>query len=53
MEKIDPVEFLMRLRSGEAVRCPQCGKGDVTAEHEPKTCHYFSCDVCEFEMIID
>lgn len=53
MERIDPIEFLKRLRNGESVCCPECHEGKVSTEYDPKTSHFFSCDKCDFKVNID
>ena len=53
MERIDPIDFLKRLRAGENVCCPECHEGNVSTEYDPETSHFFSCDKCDFKVNID
>ena len=54
MEKeIDRIEFMKRLREGETPVCPECGKGNVSTDNDPKTSHFFCCDKCDFMINID
>ena len=53
MEKVNPIEFIKLLRTGETPSCPVCGEGVVSTEHDPKTSHFFSCDKCDFMINID
>ena len=53
MEKVNPIDFIRRLRNGEEVCCPQCKEGKVSTEHDPKISHFFSCDKCDFMVNID
>ncbi len=53
MEKVDPVEIITRLRSGEMLHCPECGEGVISAPCNPETSHFFSCDKCDFVINID
>lgn len=53
MEKVNPVEFIKRLRNGETPVCPECGKGIVSTENDPRNSHFFSCNKCDFMVNID
>ena len=53
MEKVNPIDFVKLLRSGEMPTCPECGEGKVSTSHDPQTSHFFSCDMCDFVINID
>ena len=53
MEKVNPIEFLRRLRDGEKVICPKCGMGRIVTPHDPKTSHFFHCEKCDLIVNID
>ena len=53
MEKVNPIEFIKSLRSGETPVCPQCGEGKVSTEYDPQTSHYFCCSKCDLIVNID
>ena len=53
MEKVNPIEFIKKLKAGENLVCPDCGKGIVSTKHDPKTSHFFSCNKCKFMVNID
>lgn len=53
MEKVNSVEFIMKLRKGETPVCPECGKGVVSTENDPKSSHFFCCSKCNFMVNID
>lgn len=53
MEKVNPREFIDRLRTGEKLKCPECKKGTVSTEFDPKISHSFSCDKCDFMINVD
>ena len=53
MEKVNPIEYIKKLRSGESPICPECGEGKVSTEHNPQTSHFFCCDKCNFMINID
>ena len=53
MEKVNPVDYLKLLRSGETPVCPVCGKGIVSTLYNPETSHFFSCNKCDFVINID
>ena len=53
MEKLNTIELIKWLRSGEAVKCPECQEGKVSTEHDPEKSHFFSCDKCSFMINID
>ena len=53
MEKVNPIDLIRRLRSGEDVSCPNCKTGKLVTEFNPAVTHYFHCDECEMEINID
>ena len=55
MEKVkfNSIEFVNRLREGEELTCPECGKGKVVPVGDPKTTHGFYCTNCDFDINID
>lgn len=52
-EKINPHEFLKRLRKGEQLKCPECKKGIVKPVGDCKTTRGFNCTECKFKINID
>ena len=53
MEKVNPVELIKKLKTGETPVCPVCGKGTISTKHDPKISHFFSCNNCKFTINID
>ena len=53
MEKVNPVEFMKLLRSGQKPTCPECGEGVVSTPHDSQTSHFFCCDKCGFMVNVD
>ena len=52
-QKLNPHEFIQRLRKGEKLDCPECGKSKIQSVGDPKTTHGFYCTKCKFRIIID
>lgn len=50
--KKPPIDF-KKLRNGEEVKCPECKKGILRTDYNPKTSHYFKCDVCGMQINFD
>ena len=42
-----------KLRNGEEVKCPDCKKGIIVTEYNPKTSKSFHCTECKFMINID
>ena len=51
MFKVD-IDF-KKLREGEKVECPECKKGILCTEHDPKTSHHFECNECGLQINMD
>ena len=43
-------QMIRNLREGKKVVCPECGKGIVKTEYDPKTTYSFHCDKCKFAI---
>lgn len=43
-------DLIMKLKHGDRVKCPKCGKGFITGIDgvEPSKCHSFSCENCDW-----
>lgn len=39
-------QIINKIRNGETVTCPACGKGEIKATGNPSVSHYFSCTHC-------
>lgn len=42
-----------KLRAGEKVKCPECEKGVITTNSDPKISHFFKCTHCNLKINID
>lgn len=51
--KVDFVQFLKDLRSGQEVICPKCKEGHFLPAGRPESTHCFYCSVCGERVIID
>lgn len=51
--KVDFVQFLKELRSGQEVTCPKCKEGHFLPVGRPESTHCFYCSVCGEQAIID
>ena len=51
--KVDFVQFLKELRSGQEVTCPKCKEGHFLPVGRPESTHCFYCSVCGERVNID
>jgi len=40
-------EIINKVRNGETVICPLCGKGEIKATGDPQISHFFGCTNCK------
>lgn len=53
MGKMTSLEFIRRLRMGEKMDCPECGKGKILPVGDHDQTHGFYCTNCSFKINID
>jgi len=51
--KVDFVQLLKHLRSGQEVTCPKCKEGHFLPVGRPESTHCFYCSVCGEQVVID
>lgn len=50
MSKLNTIEKIKILKTGETLECPKCG-GKIKAVGEPQTASVFRCDDCGASMV--
>ena len=55
MAKLTQHEILHKLRSGEMLVCPFCGKTIIKSVGNPKKSHFYHCDnpKCDFNIKVN
>ncbi len=53
MDNNESLQFILALRSGKTVKCPECKKGTLKCDSDPKISHFFYCTNCKNTINID
>lgn len=54
MEKVNPLEFIKKLRNEKNVKCPKC-QDTIQASGDYRTSHEYYCpnEKCDFRIRVD